>query len=230
MKKYVAYYRVSTNKQNLGIDAQKSLVNNYLNSIEGILFAEVEEKESGKNDNRVGLEKAIQICEKNECILIIAKLDRLSRSVSFLFQLRERVAKNNIEIKALDLPSFNTLTLGIYATMAQAEREAIASRTKSALAELKKKGVVLGNPENFKHEHRLKGAEAMRMKAFKNRTNQQLTALIIEYREKGMSYDGIAIKLNKLNFKTVSGKPFSSMAVMRLYKRYIEITELHQAA
>lgn len=230
MKNYVAYYRTSTNRQNLGIGAQKTMVNNYLKNVEGNLVAEFEEKESGKNDSRVGLEKAIQACEKYGATLTIAKLDRLSRSVSFLFLLRDRVMKSNIEIKALDLPSFNTLSLGIWATMAQAERETIAKRTKSALAELKKAGVTLGKPENFKYEHRLKGAEAMRQKARENKANQQATALIIEYKENGWGYERIAKQLNKLDFKTVRGKKFNSTTVMRLYKRFINDNPISQAA
>lgn len=222
MIKYVAYYRTSTNKQNLGIEAQRTMVQNYLKSIGGYLVDEVEEKESGKNDDREGLERAIQLCEKNDCTLIIAKLDRLSRSVSFLFQLRDRVAKNNIEIKALDMPSFNTMSLGIYATMAQAEREAIASRTKNALAELKRFGVILGKPENFKAEHRIKGAKAMKEKALKNKVNIQTTAMIVQYREKGLSYDRIVKLLTLNDFRTINGKKFTSTTVMRLYKRYLE--------
>lgn len=224
MKKFVAYYRTSTNRQNLGIFAQRTMVENYLKSTGGILVHEEVEKESGKNDEREGLERAIEHCEKNECTLIIAKLDRLSRSVSFLFQLRDRVAKNNIEIKALDLPSFNTMSLGIFAIVAQAERENGASRTRLALAELKKKGVILGKPENFKHEHRLMGAEAMRQKAINNKVNIQTTALIVEYREKGLSYDKIVALLTELNFKTVKNKIHTSTSVKRLYDRHLHKT------
>jgi DNA invertase Pin-like site-specific DNA recombinase len=223
MKKFVAYYRTSTHRQNLSIEAQRSMVENFVKSVGGTLVHEEEEKESGKNDERNGLELAIQYCEKYDCTLIISKLDRLSRSVSFLFQLRDRVAKNNIEIKALDMPSFSTLSLGIFATMAQAEREAISSRTKLALAELKKSGVVLGKPENFTHEHRLKGAEAMKEKALKNKNNQYATALIVEYREKGMSYDKIAEKLNNLNFFTSQGKKHNSTSIHRLFKRFLKL-------
>lgn len=222
MKRFVAYYRTSTHRQNLGIDAQRRMVENYIKSVGGTLFHEEEEKESGKNDERQGLERAIQFCEKHNCTLIIAKLDRLSRSVSFLFQLRDRVAKNNIEIKALDMPSFNTMSLGIWATVAQAERENTATRTRLALAELKGAGVILGKPENFTNEHRLLGAEAMRQKALKNKNNQYATALIVEYREKNMSYDAIAEKLNILNFFTANGKFHNSTSVHRLYKRYLD--------
>lgn len=222
MKRYVAYYRTSTNRQNLGIEAQRTMVANYLKNVGGILIDEVEEQESGKNDNREGLERAIELCEKNNGTLIIAKLDRLSRSVSFLFQLRDRVAKNNIEIKALDMPSFNTMSLGIYATVAQAEREAIANRTKLALAELKRSsGIVLGKPENFTYEHRLKGAEAMKQKALSNKTNIQTTALIVQYREKNLSYGRIVELLTQNNFRTISGKKYTTTTVMRLYNRHL---------
>jgi DNA invertase Pin-like site-specific DNA recombinase len=230
MRNFIAYYRTSTNKQNLGIEAQRTMVENYLKSVGGNLIEEFEEKESGKNDSRIGLEKAIQSCEKNGGTLIIAKLDRLSRSVSFLFQLRDRVAKSNIEIKALDLPSFNTMSLGIWATMAQAERENIANRTRVALAELKRSGVVLGTPENFKHEHRIKGAEAMKRKARENKVNIQTTALIVQYREKGLSYDKIVELLTKNNFRTINGKVFTTTTVMRLYKRSLEDLDFSQEA
>lgn len=223
MKNFVAYLRTSTSRQNLGIEAQRTSVMNYLNSIGGKLVDEVVEQESGKNDNREGLERAISICEREKCTLIIAKLCRLSRSVSFLFQLRDRVEKSNIEIKALDLPSFNTLTLGVWASMIQFERESISERTRLALAEKKRKGVVLGNPENLTDEARQKGQEAIKQKARDNRNNQRATALILEYRAKGWSYDRIAEQLNALNFPTSQGKRFTSTSVWRLYNRAKDI-------
>lgn len=221
MTKFIAYYRTSTQKQNLGIEAQKTSVQNYIKSIGGELMGEVAEQESGKNDKREGLENAIKLCEKYNSILIIAKLDRLSRSISFLFQLRDRVAKNNIEIKALDMPSFNTMSLGIYATVAQAEREAVSSRTRLALAEKKKLGIRLGSPQNLTIEAQRKGIESIKLKAINNNSNIQSTALIVEYRQKGFTYDKISIKLNQLNFGTANGKLHNPTSVQRLYKRYL---------
>lgn len=222
MTKFIAYYRTSTQKQNLGIEAQKTAVQNYIRSISGELVGEVAEQESGKNDKREGLEKAIKLCEQQECTLIIAKLDRLSRCISFLFQLRDRVAKNNIEIKALDMPSFNTMSLGIYATVAQAEREAISSRTRLALAEKKRQGIRLGSPQNLTPEAQKKGVESIKQKAINNKSNLQSTALIVEYKSKGYSYDKIANILNQLNFGTAKGKLHNPTSVYRLYKRYLE--------
>ena len=221
MTKFIAYYRTSTQRQNLGIEAQKTSVKNYIKSIGGELVGEVAEQESGKNDKREGLEKAIKLCEKHNSILIIAKLDRLSRSISFLFQLRDRVAKNNIEIKALDMPSFNTMSLGIYATVAQAEREAVSSRTRLALAEKKKLGIRLGSPQNLTIEAQRKGIESIKLKARNNDQNRQAQAVIISCITNGMNYSNIAIYLNGLNFKTSKDKSFQATTVMRLYHRHL---------
>lgn len=221
MTKFIAYYRTSTQKQNLGIEAQKTSVQNYIKSIGGELIGEVAEQESGKNDKREGLEKAIKLCEKHNSILIIAKLDRLSRSISFLFQLRDRVAKNNIEIKALDMPSFNTMSLGIYATVAQAEREAVSSRTRLALAEKKRSGIRLGSPQNLTIEAQKKGIESIKFKARNNDQNRQAQAIIVNCICLGMNYTKIAIYLNELNYKTSKQKLFQPTTVMRLHKRYV---------
>ncbi|WP_298156152.1 recombinase family protein [Flavobacterium sp.] len=227
MSKYIGYYRTSTHKQNLGIEAQKTAVKNYLKSIGGELVGEVSEQESGKNDKREGLEKAIRLCEKNGCTLIIAKLDRLSRCISFLFQLRDRVAKSNIEIKALDMPSFNTMSLGIYATMAQAEREAISLRTRLALAERKRQGLTLGSPQNLTIEAQKKGIESIRLKARSNDQNRQAQVVISGCISNGMTYSATAIYLNNLNFLTSKGKHFRATTVMRLQKRQID-EQTHQ--
>ena len=89
MKKqtYICYFRTSTKTQHLGIDAQKTATQNYINSVGGIMLDYVVEHESGKNDNREGLERAIQLCETTGSILLLHKLCRLSRSVAFLFHL-----------------------------------------------------------------------------------------------------------------------------------------------
>ncbi len=221
MKKFISYYRTSTHKQNLGLEAQKTMVENYINSVGGLLLDSVAEQESGKNDKREGLERAIKLCEQHDCILIIAKLDRMSRSVSFLFQLRDRVSKNNIEIKALDMPSFNTLSLGIYATMAQAEREAISTRTVLALAEKKKQGVKLGSPQNLTSSAQKKGVESIKLKARTNDQNRQAQAIIVTCISKGMNYSSSAEYLNELNYKTSMDKKFKATTVMRLYQRFL---------
>ena len=117
------------------------------------------------------------------------------------------------------MPTFNTMTLGIYATLAQSEREAISLRTKNALQTLKKQGKTLGTPKNLSYQAKLKGAESMKLKALNNKTNIQATAMIVQLKENGMGYEKIAVHLNNNGFQTVNGKKFTSTGVMRLFKR-----------
>ena len=89
LKKFVAYYRVSTEKQGrsgLGLEAQRSTVRTYVKK-RGSVLQEFTEVESGRNKERPELNKAVAFCKKNKCCIILAKLDRLARSVSFIFAL-----------------------------------------------------------------------------------------------------------------------------------------------
>lgn len=168
MDKYIGYFRISTQHQvrtdntSLGIESQKTAVKNFIGN-NGELIQEHTEIESGKNNNRPILEKAIREAERTGATLIIAKLDRLSREVGFLFQLRDRIQNSGVKIKSLDIPNMDTLNLGIYGTIAQHERETISTRTKNALAELKKQGVKLGSPANLNSLAREKGQISIKM-------------------------------------------------------------------
>jgi DNA invertase Pin-like site-specific DNA recombinase len=145
MHQFVAYYRVSTQEQGksgLGLEAQKTAVSNYLRSAAGVLAAEYTDIESGKRDDRPELSRAITHAKKLKATLVIAKLDRLSRKVSFVSSLMDA----GVKFVAVDNPSANELTIHILAAVAQAERKAIAERTRAALAAAKARGRVLGNP------------------------------------------------------------------------------------
>ena len=149
--KFVSYLRVSTDRQGasgLGLDAQRQAVANYLDGGAWDLLAEFVEVESGKRGDRPELAKALAMCKKLRARLVIAKLDRLSRSVAFLATLMER----GVEFVACDNPHANKLTIHILAAMAQHEREQIGQRTRDALAAAKARGtnrkgepIVLGN-------------------------------------------------------------------------------------
>lgn len=218
MKKYISYYRVSTQQQGnsgLGLNAQKTLVGNFLN-LNDILIAEYEEIESGKKNDRPQLHKAIEQCKKDNAILLIAKLDRLSRNASFIFTLRD----SKIDFVCTDMPEANSVTIGIMAVLAQDEREKTSQRTKDALAELKKKGIKLGTPANLTKEARHKGIQATIKKALNNINNRKATALIISLRKDNLSYRQIAAKLNENGFKTSMDKEFSGSQVLILHKRF----------
>lgn len=142
--KFVAYYRVSTQKQGksgLGLEAQRESVNSYLNGGKWSLVAEMVEIESGKkSSNRPKLAQALSLCRLHKAKLLVAKLDRLSRNVAFISALME----SGVQFVAVDLPQANELTVHIMAAMAEYEAKAISARTKAALAAAKARGTVLG--------------------------------------------------------------------------------------
>jgi DNA invertase Pin-like site-specific DNA recombinase len=132
-RKAIAYYRVSTSEQGrsgLGLEAQKQAVSAYVASAGLELVLEVEEIESGKRDDRPALHRAIAQAKRCKGVLVIAKLDRLSRSVAFVSSLME----GGVQFTAADQPAANELTIHILDAVAQAERKAIGERTRAALA------------------------------------------------------------------------------------------------
>ena len=217
MKNYIAYYRVSTAKQGrsgLGLQAQQDTVKNFLGS-NGNLVAEYTEVQSGKSNARVELLKAIAQCKQDKATLLIAKLDRLSRNVAFIFELRN----SGVDFVCCDLPDLNTLTLGIFATFAQHEAERISQRTKDGLRAAKRKGVVLGMPANLTKQARAKGMKARINNARTATANVQASELIKMYNKDGLSLRTIASKLNESGYTTRRGAEFTAMQVKRLLDR-----------
>jgi DNA invertase Pin-like site-specific DNA recombinase len=143
MQHWISYLRVSTERQGkfgLGIDAQREAVTTFATARRGEILAEYVEVESGKRDNRPALAAAIAHAKRAGAVLLIAKLDRLARSVSLISSLMEA----GVEFQATDMPDANRFVVHIMAAVAEYEREQISSRTKAALAAAKARGVRLG--------------------------------------------------------------------------------------
>lgn len=161
----VAYYRVSTQEQGrsgLGLEAQREAVTRYLNGGTWEPIGEYTDVESGKRDDRPELQRAIAHARRARATLVIAKLDRLSRKVSFVSSLMDA----GVKFVAVDNPSANELTIHILAAVAQAERKAIGERTKAALAAAKARGTKLGNPRLDDARPRARAAIASRAREF----------------------------------------------------------------
>lgn len=217
--KYIAYYRVSTAKQSksaLGLDAQTKTVQDFITGDKRrYLVGEYKDIESGKRDDRPQLVAAIAHAKKTGATLLIAKLDRLSRNVSFIFTLRD----SKVQFTALDLPDANTLTVGIFATIAQHEREIISKRTKDALAAKKRRGFKLGTPSNLTPTAMRKGGKTVVANAKNDPNNRKAREFIAYLRRDGLTYQEISNKLNTLGYKTRRERGFFPTTVQRLFER-----------
>lgn len=151
-KTFVAYLRVSTDKQGAdgnGIDAQRDSVARYVEDTGGTLLATYTEVESAAKHslkNRPQLQAALAHAKRKRSVLLIAKLDRLSRSVLVTSQLLAA----NVEFVAVDFPQANRLTIQLMAVMAEHESRLISERTKAAMAAAKARGARFGaTPETL---------------------------------------------------------------------------------
>ena len=139
----IAYYRVSTpgqGRSGLGLEAQRTSVEALAVARKLEILAEFTEVESGRNNDRPQLAKALERAKLTGSVLLIAKLDRLSRNAAFLLTMRD----SGVRFIAADIPDANDLTIGVLAVIAQAEREAISKRTTEALAAVKARIAVEG--------------------------------------------------------------------------------------
>ena len=139
----VSYLDVSTDRQGqsgLGLDAQRTAITAFVAG--RLVLGEFIEVESERKDDRHQLAAALALCRQCRAVLVIAKLDRLARSVAFISNLMA----SGVEFTAADMPQANRLTVHIMAAVAEHEREMIAQRTKAALAAAKARRTRLGNP------------------------------------------------------------------------------------
>jgi DNA invertase Pin-like site-specific DNA recombinase len=214
MENYIAYVRTSTGRQILGLEEQQLRINQFIQSTGNNLVEIVIEQESGKNNNRVRLDYATNLCIKQGYTLLFTKLDRLSREVEFLFTLRNK----GVKLCCIELPELNTLTLGIFGSVAQWERELISSRTKNGLAALKARGVKLGSPKNLTEAAREKGIQSSIKKRVENE-NWKMAKMFIEHfqmKNGFINYTKVSKELNINGYKTRNGKLFNPSTVRRL--------------
>lgn len=236
MKKFVAYYRVSTTRQGesgLGLQAQRNSVNNYIQGKGEIIEAYTEVETGTRKKKRVEIYKAIELAKKEKAVLLVAKLDRLARDVEFTAALYNA----NIEFLCCDNPNANKLTIQLLSVIAEHEAEVISRRIKDALRVKKDKikngnyinkdgsqmrpikgNVRLGNPNGFGDYQKL-GVEKIKQNALTNKANIQAMDIICGARREGMTFQQIADKLNNLQYTTRRGKKFNPIQVQRLYKR-----------
>jgi DNA invertase Pin-like site-specific DNA recombinase len=207
---YISYLRVSTDRQGvsgLGIEAQREAVQRYVASVGGTLLAENVEIETGRSATRPILLKSIAQCRKDRAVLLIARLDRLARSVSFIASLID----SGVEFVAADNPAANKPMLQMLAVFGEYERDQIAARTKAALAAAKARGVVLGaNGKVLAAHHQevaLRFAETLR--------EPVQTALA----QGAKTLKEVASHLNDAGLTTSEGRRWSPQSAQRIVHR-----------
>ena len=218
----VAYFRVSTEKQGrsgLGLEAQQAAVAQYCGGRGCEVVGEFVEVESGKNNARPELAKALHLAKVTGATLVVAKLDRLSRNVAFLAALQESGAS----FVAADMPEANELTIHIMAAVAQAERKAISRRTKEALAAAKARGVRLGNPNGAAAIMRAGKGNAASITAIRDKTDRfaaDLEPIVSDIQGAGhTSLRSIAAELNRRGIVTRRGGSWHAATVRDLMGR-----------
>jgi DNA invertase Pin-like site-specific DNA recombinase len=217
--KFVAYYRVSTQRQGqsgLGLEAQQKAVADYLNGGSWKLVAEFTEVESGRRKNRPQLAAALEAARQQKATLVIAKLDRLARNVAFVANLMD----SKVEFVAVDFPQANRLTLHILAAVAEHEAKVTGERTKAALQAAKARGTVLGT--NGKALARRYRSEALGRASVLADTVRVLQATHPTVR-------ALAVALNERGVPTPNGGQWHASSVHRLLRR-IEETRNSSAA
>jgi DNA invertase Pin-like site-specific DNA recombinase len=209
---YVAYYRVSTDKQGrsgLGLDAQRHAVTSFV-AHKGTIRAEFTEIESGRKSDRPQLAAALELCRKQKATLLIARLDRLARNVAFISGLME----SRVDFVAVDMPEANRLTIHILAAVAEHEREMIAKRTKDALQAAQARGVRLGNPNP-------RPAAQQGIRVLQAQTAQYhatIRPLLEQLRQQGYGLAASARELNQRRVPTARGGAWYPTSVRNILR------------
>ena len=221
MKSVIAYIRVSTQKQGrsgLGIEAQREAIARFVEA-EGLVIAgEHVDVETGKGADAIArrpeLAAALARARKLRCPVVVAKLDRLSRDVSFISGLMVQKVPFIVAELGADADPF---TLHLYAALAEKERSLISQRTTAALAAKKAAGTVLGNRTNLAEAQAL-GSAATAAQAAQFAAN--VLPIVSTIQASGITtLKGIAETLNARGIRTARGGSWYASTVKNLMGR-----------
>lgn len=207
---YVAYYRVSTKRQEAngaGLDSQRFDIEKYIKDQGGVLLAEYTEVESRRKKNRPQLEQALKLCKQKKAVLITAKLGRLARNINFVSGLQE----SKIEFVACDKPQANKMMIQLLAVFAEYERDMIGQHIKDALAQKKAQGVKLGTTGKYRAEENKQQAQAFA---------DDLEPLLAEMKGEGVTkVCDIVRELNRREIPTAKGGRWHRTTVYKLLEK-----------
>jgi DNA invertase Pin-like site-specific DNA recombinase len=218
MARYITYLRLSRtsrNGRNYGLEAQRRDLDIFLDQCcpDGDGCQEVAsytEVQSGADNHRPQLAAAIEHCKRTSATLLVAKLDRLSRRVSFIAGLLER---RGLEFRVACMPNADKFQLHIYAALAEQEREFISQRTKAGLAAAKARGVQVGG----RREAAVAASRARKGEA--QARAEALRGVLAPMVSAGQSLRQMAEALNTAGHRTERGSAWSHKTVSRMVQR-----------
>lgn len=216
MQRYVTYYRVSTKEQGrsgLGLEAQERDVRLFLEGFSEVpweVIGSFTDVESGTDNDRPELAKALALVRKTGAELLVAKLDRLSRRVSFIATLMD---DPKVKLRVASMPRADKFQLHIYAALAEQEREFISARTKAALAQAKARGVKLGGLRDKTAARNVAVQELAKGNA------ERIAGIVQPLRDQGASLRAISEALNDSGVPTSRGGSWSAAQVQRVLAR-----------
>jgi DNA invertase Pin-like site-specific DNA recombinase len=233
-RKFIALLRVSTQKQGssgLGLEGQQFSINNYVQHVNGIILETITEVESAGNkdkisiDNNLNIEKllrkrprllsAIQLAQKEKACIIVKEASRLSR-FSLLIDF---LLSSGASFICADSPNDTPMIIKLKTSINEEELLKISSRTKAALQVKKARGATLGSPQNLTAASRKRSVTVRRDNAMNNQ-NHKMIGYILMCRDKGgMTFQGIADRLNSENHKTTNAKIFYASTAWWLYEK-----------
>jgi len=216
MQRYVIYRRVSTSEQGrsgLGLEAQERDIGLFLEGFSEVpyeVLGTFTDVLSGASDDRPELLEALSMVRKERATLLVSKLDRLSRKVSFIATLMDDKA---VQLRVAAMPSADKFQLHIYAALAEQEREFISARTKAALAEAKARGTKLGGLRDAT------GKRNEAVKAFAAKRAEKVAGIVVPLHRQGETLRHIADVLNASGVSTARGGSWHPSQVKRTLER-----------
>ena len=216
MRQYVVYTRVSTKEQGrsgLGLEAQQRDIHLYLENYSEVpweIVGQFQDVQSGGEDDRPQLRAALEQVRRTGAELLVAKLDRLSRKVSFIAQLMDAP---KVRLRVATMPQADKFQLHIYAALAEQERDFISKRTKDALKAAKARGKALGGLRDATMKRNVAIQEKAASEA------RRLLQIIAPMREAGSTLEAIATALDRMDVATSRGGIWTAKQVSRVLAR-----------
>lgn len=215
VQQFVTYRRVSTREQGtsgLGLEAQASEIERFLAALPGPweIIGAFEDIQSGADDDRPELGKALDLVKKHRATLLVSKLDRLSRRVAFI---AEKIADPRVDLRVASLPNADRFQLHLFAALAEAERDLISTRTKAALAAAKARGQALGG----RREGAVAASTARKEQA--RAREAEAATLAHQLRTEGTPLRRIAQALHDAGMTPANGGSWSATQVQRMLDR-----------